>query len=624
MFKKIKPKKQKTNENSKVDLNELKDIDDISFLSTPDDKEEYYYLNGNVCTVLQIKRLPQVISEKILDAFKGYQGVMITFDMEHLDNRKLIDFLDKKMDNMENDSTVATKTKDRRNYSNKIQEERQFIKFVDSTYQNGKHMTMRIYLKAPTLDDLKNLVERVYFILKDCGFFGAIQRNLMHKEIQSMTSFSNPIKDITTTRGITNMIMSDNVYDVKPMMFPLGETQAGLPYCPDFMSYSYRSYCVAILSMQGGGKSSLIKSMVQAALIRKEQVIMLDVHNKEYEPLAQRYHVPSVILDMKNGINPYQIFNNSEQGYITEMTIADTVMLNREMFVSVTKEEDTSIISMYVNALTKMYIKYIGKDVDTLSNSQWFKGVHVLDYVMKEYSKADGIYKDAPKEMIFKLLEHLKMMVFTYGYFFDTYTTMNIDISKSIHFDLSSLNIEGGGQLENAYFSLIFSFLGKIMRKNEKINEKLEKGKKVTRPLHPITVVAEETGTVLKNIGTAKMFDIFMRQTRKARASFIYALHTINDITGGSEEYQALIKSIFGLCSVFIVGQINKQTADDLPSFIDGITPLEAQSAVDFVVSETDKEKRRKFLAYTVDDKKKIVFYSKILPRQKLLFGGGK
>ena len=60
------------------------------------------------------------------------------------------------------------------------------------------------------------------------------------------------------------------------------------------------------------------------------------------------------------------------------MTIADTVMLNREMFVSVTKEEDTSIISMYVNALTKMYIKYLGKDVDTLSNSQWFKGVHVF------------------------------------------------------------------------------------------------------------------------------------------------------------------------------------------------------------------------------------------------------
>ena len=71
-------------------------------------------------------------------------------------------------------------------------------------------------------------------------------------------------------------------------------------------------------------------------------------------------------------------------------------------------------------------------------------------------------------------------------------------------------------------------------------------------------------------------------------------------------------------------GQINKQTADDLPSFIDGITPLEAQSAVDFVVSEADKEKRRKFLVYTVDDKKKIVFYSKILPRQKALFGGGK
>lgn len=617
----LKKRKQKSDDVMKIKLHELQDLDEITYLSAPDEREEYYYLNGCVFTVIQIKRLPKVISERILDVFKGYEGVMITFDMEHLDNRVLIDFLDKKMDNMENDSSIATKSKDRRNYSNKIQEERQFVKYVDSTYQNGKHVTMRIYLKAKTLEELKDLIERVHYILKDRGFFGAIQRNLMNKELRAISSFSNPIKDIVTTRGITNMVMSDNVYDVKPMMFPLGETYAGLPYAPDYLNYAYRSYCAAILSMQGGGKSTLIKSMTQAALMRKEQVIILDVHNQEYAPLASRYHVPSVELNMKNGINPYQIFNNDEDGYITEKTIADTIALNKEMFLSVTDEKDTAVIAMYVNILRKMYDSYIGKDVDTITSTQWFKGSDILNCVK---TSAKEEYKNAPENVVFKLIEHLKTMIKTYGYFYDTYTTMDVNIEKSIRFDLSSLNIEGGGQLENAYFSLVFSFLGKIMRKNEKLNEYLEKGKKVMRPLHPITVVVEETGTILKNLETAKMFDIFMRQTRKSRASFIYALHTINDIMESEKEIQGAVKSIFGLCSVFIVGQINLETAKGLPKFIDGITPSDAQAAVNFVVNENDKEKRRKFMAYTTDDKKKIVFYSKALPRQQHLFGGGK
>ena len=67
-----------------------------------------------------------------------------------------------------------------------------------------------------------------------------------------------------------------------------------------------------------------------------------------------------------------------------------------------------------------------------------------------------------------------------------------------------------------------------------------------------------------------------------------------------------------------------RNSAEELPNYIKVITPTDAQAAVNFTVRENDKEKRRKFLAVTVDDKKRIVFYSKILPRQRELFGGGK
>lgn len=604
-------------------LDEIKELDKVCYVSTPDVKEEFYYLNGEVGTVIQIKRFPKVIGQRILNCFKGYKDIIITVDMEHMSNRQMTEFLDEKIDKMSNEGAAETKTKYIRRVRNKIADEDAFVQHISQSFDNGKCITMRIFVKGKDLEELQLKVDWICDVLKDREMFGVVQRNILDNDMRSLTCFDNPLKEIITTRGVVNLLMNDNVMEVMDNMMPLGETEAGLPYCPDFMNYKYRSYCISIIGLQGTGKSTLIKSIVQGALQRGEQVIMLDVHNHEYAPLARRYYVPSVTLDMRNSLNPYQIFNNDENtDKISEICIADTVMLNRKMFINMTNEQNVTIVSMYVNVLTEMYQSYIGYSVDEIDNKQWFCASDVKKRILKKYE--NGEYGDAPEGHVFTLLEHVDMLIKTYGYFFNAKTSINVDITKSIRFDLSFLNVEGGGDLENAFYGLLFSFLGKILRKNEQLNEQLEHGKKVFRPAHPITVVAEETGTILKNIETAKMFDVFMRQTRKSRVSFIYAIHTMNDVIGGTSDYEKLIKSIFGLCASYIIGQIDKKSAEELPNYIKVITPTDAQAAVNFTVRENDKEKRRKFLAVTVDDKKRIVFYSKILPRQRELFGGGK
>ena len=613
----------KRRQESTLTLDEIKELDQVSYVSTPDVKEEFYYLNGEVGTVIQIKRFPKVIGQRILNCFKGYQDIMITFDMNHITNRKMMESLDDKIDKMSNEGAAETKTKHIRNLGNKIAEENAFVQHISQSFENGKSVTMRIFVKGKNLEELQAKVDWICDVLKDREMFGAIQRNLLDNDMRSLTSIDNPLKEILTTRGVVNMLMNDNVMEVMEHMIPLGETEVGLPYCPDFMNYKYRSYCLAIVGLQGSGKSSLIKSITQSALQRGEQVLLLDVHNHEYAALAERYHVPSVTLDMRNSLNPYQIFSNDEvSDRISELCVADTIMLNRKMFINMTGEDKVTIVSMYVNVLTEMYQDYIGYSVDEIDNQQWFCASDVKKRIIQKHQNGD--YENAPDEYVFALLTHMDMLINTYGYFFNAKTTIDIDITKSIRFDLSFLNVEGGGDLENSFYALMFSFLGKMLRKNEQLNEQLEHGKEVSRPAHPITVVAEETGTILKNIETAKMFDVFMRQTRKSRVSFIYAIHTMNDVIGGGEEYEKLIKSIFGLCVFYIIGQIDKQSAEELPNYITAITPTDAQSALNFGVREGDKEKRRKFMAVSVDDKKRIVFYSKVLPRQRILFGGGK
>ena len=47
-------------------LDEIKELDKVCYVSTPDVKEEFYYLNGEVGTVIQIKRFPKVIGQRIL------------------------------------------------------------------------------------------------------------------------------------------------------------------------------------------------------------------------------------------------------------------------------------------------------------------------------------------------------------------------------------------------------------------------------------------------------------------------------------------------------------------------------------------------------------------------------
>lgn len=603
----------------------LLELDRISYMHTPDVKNEYYFLDGYVRTCIQFKRLPKMIGKGILDCFKGSPYMMLVIDEDHISNDEIVTFMGKKVDHLVNDSSDASKDNEIRNATDEIETQESFNDRIFNTGETCKFVTIRLYLKHENLDELKKLVVWVNKRMKKYNLCGCIQRNMLPADLKAQTMLSNPSRTIVTTKGLTNMLMSDDVVEVKPLAFPLGSTDCGA-YCPDYLSYAYRSFCIGIVGKQGSGKSALIKKIVKHALLRDEQVIIFDMHNEEYKRLADLFHIPSISLSMRDTINHYQIFKNDDKNgkVMSELTISEQISLDSATFCKFTGlEKKDDKVTFYTNVLAEMYAKYLDESVESFSDDDWFVVSDVIAHITKHQ---DEYTKEVPLEVVNSLKQNLVNMQRQYGFFFDKKTNVNLDLNKSFRIDMSFLEEFETNELKNSYVGLMFSFLGKILRQNERINQDIinEKGQnELFRPPHPLLVILEESGTFLKDTEIKRRVDVMMRQTRKGCAQFIFAFHTIADISGGNKEDADLLKSIFALCACIILGLIDTNTKNELPNYIENVTIEDTSTAEKFIVNGDDKEKRRQFLACT-DDGKKVHFSTKILPSEYLLFGGGK
>lgn len=109
-----------------IDESNLYSLDECTYLSTPDVREEYYYLNQGVGTCIQIKRVPEYISRNILIAFKGIPNIKITIDFEHIPNRTLTSFLSKNIKSLKNEGQIMNDEEERDDVGEKINAEVNF------------------------------------------------------------------------------------------------------------------------------------------------------------------------------------------------------------------------------------------------------------------------------------------------------------------------------------------------------------------------------------------------------------------------------------------------------------------------------------------------------------------
>lgn len=605
-----------------LDKDNFNFLDRISYFDTPDVNELYYVHGGEYWTCVQIYELSKFVPRKLLDSFMHTQKIMVTIDEEPLSNRETISFLGGNIDQESGNLELSNQYESFIRGKEKIESQADFLNYLHATGENCKTVTIRFYVHDRTLEDLNKLLEKMNDVLRDCELKGCIQTNNLDHDLRALTCLDNPVKQLCSSKGMAHMTMTNHVSIVDPYVSLLGYTDTGI-YAPDFLNYRNSSFGVLAIGMQGSGKSALLKSISEDAILRDEQVIIFDMHNNEYAEIAKRYSIPSINFDRNMYINPCQIFHieNTQlnDDVIREEDIARVISLNSDIYMANSKEVSEEVLQQLRTHMREMYEPYLGQKLSKYKNNDWFVMTDIKRYV--EHKKKQGAYDEYELADIYKLLLGLNDCTQVYGFLFNHHTNVEIDLTKSLRFDLSFLLEMNNENTLNAYTTLLLSYVGKALVMNERLNTQLEKEvtEKPERPLKPLYVVLEETGTAFKYGSFLKTVDTLMRQTRKGRTAFMFAFHTIQDIATDGKNGD-MVRSVFGLCPNVIVGQIDNKTKELLPSFVKGFTDRDADVANHFRKSENDE---RSFIACN-DQEEKIAFTSIITAEQRLYFGGGR
>lgn len=620
VLQKLKDKLKDNHVITTVDAENLPFLNAIAPRSAPIFAEQYMYYNNAYHTVMQLIDTSETINEYVFQGLVQNNSVSISIDEEHVETNVIKKFLGKDIDDGCEDLSLLEKFNSITQKKDEVQKNANFLNYLKKSNDLTKIVTIRFFLKAPTLNKLESLISNVDSYLKDRDMQAYIQTNDLESDMKAILKFDNPVKTIMPSSAISAMLMHENVSIIEPQVSLLGYTRNGV-YAPDYSSYRNGSFCGCLIGKQGSGKSSLLKRISEDDILNDEQVIILDMHANEYGGITDRYDIATVSFDSNKYINGYEIHTSeSTDGIINETDITNVTSLMSEIFRLQSDVNDVTVVSLYGNHLNELYQKYLGRPVSDFNHKDWFISTDVLNYVLE--NERHDRYQEEAKPYIYKMKVGLEKMIKTYGYLFNHHTNIDIDLTRSLRFDLSFLENIKQENVQTAYLTLIMTYVRKACVLNEKYNIEHEEGKdkrKLVRPAKVLRVLFEEFGTSAKYKVFLNEVDTLMRLTRKCRVGFWFALHTIEDIDTDKEEELRLIKSIFALCATYIIGEIDEKTAKKLPAYIQGITLADTNVAKRFRKNEYNE---RQFIACNYRGQK-VKFTSIVSPAQEKYFRGG-
>ena len=579
---------------------------------------ESYYVHANMYwTCLQVIELAQVNSRYLLENILSMDGVSATLDVEHLDHMTLQEFMGGGIDKTDDNMAVQNRYKDFFKNRKKNRLAKEFTAYLDATKEEGKVFTLRLYIKVETKEQLQDKLEKVLLRLKEKEIRASIQINDLRSEYKSLTTFADTQKYIASSALIMNMLMIRNVSVIKPYVSVLGYTHNGV-YAEDYASYQYQSFSVCFIGKQGSGKSAMMKTVLEDALLRNDHIIVLDIHNNEYQGLCDRYGVPAVSFNESMYLNPVEIFSGEQEeisGYDVMTAVSKLFdILNPKRSLSVTQADRLSII------LSEMYEPYLGKKLTDLKREDWFLISDIKRYIEKQ--KANGAYAEEMKHDIYVIETWLEKYIKSYGSMFDHHTNVSIEMDRSLRFDVSFLNNIKDEIVTSSYLTMLFSYISKSVMENERYNNEKEQSlprEKLLRATRALYVSFDETSKYLAYPAFLKAVNQLMKLTRKARTVFLFAIHSKDDVDVEDQEVMTEIASLFKLCANYIIGQIDGETGDFLSHFIPALSKQDMRTAAGF---RKGMKGERTFIAVN-DRGEKVQFRSLISEKQQKYYGGG-
>ncbi len=513
----------------------------------------------------------------MLNKLNARKNVFISLDVVHVP-ASVYNELSDKIINASLDSESNSKKMSELFSSKEITDQNTALfKHIKETQQSVKKASLRVYFYADTLAELEKEKNALNDLFKELKLKGYIQLNDQRRMYKALTDFDHSIGVMMSSESVADMMMYKELNKINRHVSVLGLTVNGV-YCPDFFNFENASYSIVAMGDTGSGKSAMAKLIIEDMILRGDTVQVLDIH-KEYVGIAERYGIANPSIDGNSHINLCQLYSVDDlaSGRISNMDISNKISLISGTIadlVDIDRRKEFTMMNLFENELTDFFEPFLNRRLEEFKNEDWFVLSDVLDRICEK--KEHDLYDAEAKQDVYKLTGILTKVVKQFGFLYNQVTNVEVDLTRSIFFDISFLKADQMEKMKGSYLTLIGDFLSKGMSLNWQFNNQMEKATGINlskheqqRPFKALLQVVDEFGQYLSNEAFLKLLERQITFGRKSYAGIMLIMHTVEQVLKTAEKNGDLIRSLFNLCANKVIGNISGTTVSRILELVE-------------------------------------------------------
>lgn len=551
-------------------------------------KERYAVAGDGYFNTISITKYPADVGLFWLAWLTNNPYTIASVDIKTASSEKELAAINRTLDELSSRANEERKTTDRSKAADSWQSVLKYANDLNIGGEIAKAVRIRIFVYAPTREELETRTTELRKNLKAHGFGSSVYLFEQESEFRSLNmSYDAQDKMINAKRGQSMPAATlgkgipfhyQSLQD--PLGFAYGTTDTGGTFIWDQFRYTKtrRSFNGVVLGMMGYGKSTLLKMIEEATVTRGNMIRIID-KVKEYETMVKKQGGLVINLDGTDGrINPWEVYatitdknglevNERSSFAQTLANLTNQIsQINRD-FTDTNLKEIRQLIRMHYEQQSlipkgfmtgKMDGHVTGKDPNEYPTYRTF-----LNYITQMRQSREYENYNIRQKTIEDLQITITDLLESYGAMFDGPSTIrNLSDEPIVCYDISSVaNLE-----KNIFQVQIGSALQLIWSdalKNGRRQNYLYQQKKIdAKQIRYFNVLFDECHNLINanNPAAVEYVSNFEREMRKFRAGVLLATQSPQEMipegAGGADI--AKLKTVFELTQYKILFKLDE------------------------------------------------------------------
>lgn len=563
--------------------------------------EAYIRKGDGYETCIHVYDYQTIVNDFWLEQIMNMSNVVATLDVNTPNRKEITDKLNKSMAEQKNRRDTAKDTSDLIEAAESYEE----LQEIYNSIRQGevmKHIILRLFVSAKTIDELELSVKEVIDNLESLNFRGSVFLNEQEYEWQGMfTDYTTQQKYANKRKGreVPSLTLAGGFpFHFTSLNDPFGshlgttDTNGNVIFDLFHQDRIRKFYNALMIGKMRSGKSTTLKKIALDSAVKGHKVRVLDITG-EFEDLTLASDGKVIALDGSNGlINPLQVYktvtlddgSTDEKGSFTQH-LSKMSVFYRFLNPNVKHSE----ILLFENILRDLYVKkglwndkYV-QNITEQPNEKYPTMSELLSLVKEELYEEVNSKKihDNLTENRSELLENIELilenLVKNYGHLFDGHSSLeHFDSIDFVSFPLRNL-AELKPEIFQAQLFNVMNMLWQGMLVNgqpqyKAFNKHLLDFEDAVRYLIIIDEAHHIINTEKGAESRLKYIKNFMREARKYFGAIFFASHLITDFVPENADQASAeeIKKIFNLTQYKFISQQDSESLKKLKEVFAG------------------------------------------------------